>query len=139
MRKPPRILVVTVVIPFMVGCMSTLAQPLPDSTARPDTVIRGVILRTSGSVERIEYSEMAFVEWTDSTVVILGIVRGESRDLTQRTYRLSDVEAILVRQLDANRTSLIVTAVMVGIGVLGAVLFTGKTNSETVFPGGGGP
>ena len=82
MRKPHRILVVTVVIPFMLGCTATLAQPLPESAARPGTAIRGVILRTSGPDERIEYSETTFVEWTDSTVVILGIVRGEGRDVT---------------------------------------------------------
>ena len=99
MRKVSRLLVVTVIVPFLVSCMATLQQPLPEPAARPDTGIRGLILGSAESAERIEYREMQFVEWTDSTVAIIGIVRGEGQNITTRTYRLSDVEAILVHQL----------------------------------------
>ena len=116
--------------------MYTLVEPLPESAARPTTPIRGVILRNPGSGERIEYSQTLFVEWTDSTVAITGIVPAESQNMTTRLYRLSDVEAILVRRVDANRTSLLVAGVMVGVGVLSAILLGGKTTSETVFPTG---
>ena len=133
MRKLPRLLVVTVTIPFLVGCVATLAQPLPEPAARPDMAIRGVILRNPESGERIEYRRTEFVEWTDSTVAITGIVRGEGRNMTTRTFRLSDVEAILVRHLNPSRTSLLVAGVMVGVGVLAANLFGGQATSETVF------
>jgi|AP59_1055472.scaffolds.fasta_scaffold64656_2 hypothetical protein len=133
MRKVSRLLVVTVIVPFLVSCMATLQQPLPEPAARPDTGIRGLILGSAESAERIEYREMQFVEWTDSTVAIIGIVRGEGQNMTTRTYRLSDVEAILVHQLHPDRTSLLVAGVFVGVGALAAILFTGKTTDETVF------
>ena len=136
MKKLPRLLVVTVTIPFLVGCMATLPQPLPESAARPNTAIRGVVLRNPESGERVEYGRTEFVQWTDSTVVIVGIVRGESPNVSTRTYRLSDVEAILVREVDPNRTSLLVAGVFVGVGILAAIAFTGKTTNETVIPGG---
>lgn len=113
--------------------MSTLVQPLPESAARPTTAIRAVILRNPESGERIEYSQTLVVEWTDSTLAITGIVPAESQNMTTRTYRLSDVEAILVREVDVNRTSFLVVGVMVGVGVLSAILFGGKTNSQTIF------
>ena len=136
MRKLPRFFVVTVTIPFMLGCVATLVEPIPQSGPRPTTAIRGVILRNPESEERIEYRETLFVEWTDSTLAITGIVPAESQNMMTRTYRLSDVEAILVREVDVNRTSFLIAGVMVGVGVLSAVLFGGKTTSETVFEGG---
>lgn len=133
MRKLALLLVVTGTVPFLVGCVSTLVQPLPESAARPTTAIRAVILRNPESGERIEYSQTLVVEWTDSTLAITGIVPAESQNMTTRTYRLSDVEAILVREVDVNRTSFLIVGVMVGVGVLSAILFGGKTNSQTIF------
>lgn len=133
MRKIPRFLVVTVTVPFLVGCMGSLPQPLPEPAARPHTDIQGLLLGSAESAERIEYRETQFVEWTDSTVAVTGIVRGEGRDITTRTYRLSDVEAILVHQLHPDRTSILVAGVLVGAAALAATLLTGKTTDETIF------
>jgi len=133
LRKLPPLLVVTVTVPFLVGCVSTLVQPLPEPAERPTTAIRGVILRNSESGEPIEYTETLLVEWTDSTVAITGIVPAESSNMTTTTYRFSDVEAILVREVDVNRTSFLIIGVMVGVSALAALLWGGKTNSETVF------
>lgn len=132
MRKPPRALVVTVTIPFLAACVGTLAQPLPEPGARPTGSLRGVILQ-GPEPERVEYSEMADVQWTDSTVALTGIVRGRGTDMSTRTYRLAEVESLLVRTFDPNRTSLLVAGVMVGAGALAAILFTGRTTDQTTF------
>ena len=121
-----------VTLPYLVGCASILVEPLPEPAARPTTAIRGVILASSG--ERIDYRRTEFVVWTDSTLAITGIVPAESPNVTTRTYRLSDLEAVLVRRVDADRTSLFVAGVMVGVAALTAILVTGKTTDMTIFP-----
>jgi len=123
-----------VTVPFLVGCAAILVEPLPEPAARPTTVIRGVILAPSG--ERIDYSRAEFVIWTDSTLAITGIVPAESQDVTTRTYLFSDLESVLVRRLNADRTSLLVAGVMIGVAALTAILVTGKTNDMTIFPTG---
>jgi len=94
--------------------------------------IEGVILRNSESGGHIEYSQTPHVEWTDSTLTIIGIVQGGSQGMTNRTYRLSDVEAVLVRRLDSRRTSLLMAGVLVGVGALSAILFTDDSRSGEV-------
>jgi len=133
MRKIPRSLVVLVIAPFLASCMATMSLPLPEPAERSDTDIRGLILGSTESAERIEYKETQFVEWTDSTVAITGILSGEGQNVTTQTYQIKDVEAILVHQLHPDRTSVIVSGLLVGAGVLGALLFTGETNEETIF------
>ena len=123
-----------VTVPYLVGCAAILVEPLPEPAARPTTAIRGVILAASG--ERIDYSRAEFVVWSDSTLAITGIVPAESQNVTTRTYLLSDLESVLVRRVDADRTSLLVAGVMVGFAALTAILVTGKTTDETVFPTG---
>ena len=133
MRKVPRSLVVLVVAPFLANCMATMSLPLPEPAERSDADIRGLVLGSTESEERIEYKETQFVEWTDSTVAITGILSGEGQNVTTQTYQIQDVAAILVHQLHPDRTSVIVAGLLVGAGVLGALLFTGETNEETVF------
>ena len=133
MRKVPRSLVVLVVAPFLANCMATMSLPLPEPAERSDADIRGLVLGSTESAERIEYKETQFVEWTDSTVAITGILSGEGQNVTTQTYQIQDVAAILVHQLHPDRTSVIVAGLLVGAGVLGALLFTGETNEETVF------
>ncbi len=125
-----------VTVPFLVGCASILVEPLPEPAARPTTAIRGVILRNASSGERIDYRRTEFVVWTDSTLAITGIVPAESQNVTTTTYLLSDLESVLVRRLNADRTSLFVAGVMVGVAALTAILVTGKTNDMTTFPSG---
>lgn len=123
-----------VTVPYLVGCASILVEPLPAPAARPATAIRGVILASSG--ERIDYRRTEFVIWTDSTLAITGIVPAESQNVTTRTYLLSDLEAVLVRRIDVNQTSLFIAVVMVGVAALSAILVTGKTTDETIFATG---
>lgn len=132
MKRILRILVVTAAIPFLAGCVAILQRPLPEPASRPNMTIEGVILRNSESGGHIEYSQTPHVEWTDSTLTIIGIVQGGSQGMTNRTYRLSDVEAVLVRRLDSRRTSLLMAGVLVGVGALSAILFTDDSRSGEV-------
>lgn len=136
MRKPPRAVVLSVMIPFVAGCMGTIPRPLPEPSARPEGSVRGVVLDEDHGGTRVEFSEVAHVEWSDSTVAITGVLK-EAEDgpgeVVTRIHRLSELESLLVRQLDPNRTSILVASVVVGITVIGALLFTGKTNESTVF------
>ena len=56
--------------------------------------------------------------------------------MTTRTYLLRELESVLVRRVDADRTSLFIAVVMVGVAALTAILVTGKTNDMTIFPTG---
>ena len=133
MRKIPQSLVVLVIAPFLASCMATMSLPLPEPAERSNADIRGLILGSTGSAERIEYEDTQFVQWTDSTVVITGILSGEGRNVTTQTYQIQDVEAILVHQLHPDRTSVIVGGLLVGAGALAALVFTGETTDETIF------
>ena len=137
MRKPPRALVLLVTLPFLAGCVGTFAQPMPEPSARPSSGLRGVVLGDAETGERVEFARVDFVQWTDSTLAITGVRRGDamagSAGITTNTYRTTDIAALLVRQVDPDKTSLLVAGVFVGVGVIAAILFTGKTTSGTVF------
>ena len=135
MKKPPRALVVTIAIPFLGACMGTQQRPLPEPAARSETSVRGVVLGDSIRGEGIEFGRVESVEWTDSTIAITGVLKGStgSGGIVTRSHRLSDVAALLVREVDANRTSILVGAVIMGVVAVATLLLTGKTNEDTVF------
>ena len=103
MRKPSRLLVAAIALPFLAGCTGVLAQPLPQPPSRADTQIRGVILDRSGTEERIEYESTEVVEWTESSVTITGALTGDNGNITTRTFQLREVESVLVHQVDVDR------------------------------------
>jgi hypothetical protein len=137
MRKPARALVIAVAVPFLTGCIRTMPRPLPEPSARAGISVRGVVLGGSTEGERVEFADVDRVQWTDSTIEIRGVLKDPGTDhagqLVTRTHRLSDIGAVLVRRVDPNRTSILIAAVAVGISVIMALRFTGKTTDSTVF------
>ncbi|MCH7531741.1 MAG: hypothetical protein IIB36_08295 [Gemmatimonadetes bacterium] len=140
MKKPRRILVIAGIVPFLAGCMGTLAQPLPEPALRSSTNVRGVVLGDPESGERIEFSRVDHVEWTDSTLSIVGALATPdgggtdgSNTTRARTFALSDIGAVLVAGVEPNKTSLLIAGVLVGVTVIGAFLVTGKTTATTIF------
>lgn len=140
MKKPRRVLVIAGMVPFLAGCMGTVAHPLPEPTLRSSTDVRGVVLGNPESGERIEFSRVDQVEWTDSTLEIVGVLKtpdGSGTDgsgnVRVRTFPLSDIGAVLVGGVDPNMTSIVIAGVLVGVATIGAFLFTGSTP-----PGGTG-
>lgn len=137
MRRPARVLVIAVTVPFLSGCIRTMPRPLPEPSARGGISVRGVVLNGAAAGERIEFADVDEVAWTDSTIAITGVLKAsgtaDAGRVVTRTHRLSDIGAVLVRQVDPNRTSILVVALAVGISVIAALRLTGKTTESTVF------
>ncbi len=138
MKKPPRVLVIASIVPFLAGCMGTVVHPLPEPVLRSTTDVRGVVLGDPESGERIEFSRVDHVEWTDSTLQIVGVLRtpdGSGTDgsgnVRLRTFPLSDLGGVLVRGVDPNKTSILIAGVLVGAATIGAFLVTGTTPGGT--------
>lgn len=142
MKKPRPALVLAVAIPFLQGCVGVLTQPVPEPAARSSTRIRGIVVERGGESERIEPDPLHDVVWTDSTVVLTGAFEtgsslpADRRPVETRSYPLSTVTGVLVRQLDGDRTSILVAATIVGGAVIAALLFTGSGNKVIVPEGG---
>ncbi|HZD05262.1 MAG TPA: hypothetical protein VE173_10100, partial [Longimicrobiales bacterium] len=60
----------------------------------------------------------------------------ERRPVETRIFPLSALSGVLVRQLDGDRTSILVAATIVGGAIIAALLFTGSGN-DIVVPEGG--
>lgn len=145
MRKPRPTLILAVAVPFLTGCFGIQAQPLPEPQARSSAGVRGLVVRDGTNARRIEFSRVDHVEWTDSTVLLVGVLKdpveagasGSAVDgtITSRVFPLSSISGVLVRQVDANRTSILIGAVAVGTIAIAALLLTGKTDDSTVLQG----
>jgi hypothetical protein len=125
-------------IPFLTGCVRVHVEPLPAPEARAAADIRGVVLRGNGAAERIEFARLDDVQWTDSAVALTGVLRSYARDprgtetVTTRSFPFSTISGVLVRQIDPNRTSLVIGAVAIGSIAVATFLLTGKGDEGTV-------
>lgn len=133
MRKPPRAFVIVVALLFLSGCFRVQAVALPEPAERGALDVRGVVLEGD---ERIEFARVDQTEWSDSTILLSGLLKsaGESGapTATTRTIALSSVTALLVRQVDANRTSIIIGGIIVGGIAIAALALTGQADETTV-------
>lgn len=134
-RRPRPVLALAVLGFFLAGCISTHVQPLPEAPERPPTEIRGIVVEEDGGGERIEFERLDHVEWTDSTVVLVGFRKasdggGSSGNRVGERYAfpVSSVTGVLVREVDANRTSILIAAFGVGAAAIAALLLTGQAD-----------
>lgn len=144
MRKPSRPLVIAASLPFLSGCFGVLAEPVPppgERASRTDDV-RGVILRTDdGAERRVEYDEVYQANWTENAIFVVGsLSQGEGMtpvDVSQE-YAYDDLSSVLVRKLDAGKTSLLIGLVTVGSIAALSFWINGQTNDDSVIgtPGG---
>lgn len=128
MRKPRRGLVMTVGIPFLMGCFHVTPRALPEPGEPRPTAVRGVVL--AGPNEHVQFTRVDRVEWTDSTLVLTGEMAPGTA--VTRSYRLDSLSGVLVREMDANRASIIIGGVIVGGIAVAALLITGKGDGTTV-------
>ena len=131
MTKPRAGLVVTLTLPFLAGCFGTLPRPLPPPGAQPGNV-NGVVMGVGPDAERVEFARVDSLEWTDSSVIITGVVKGSEQPVASgtvetRTFAFADVSALLVHALDPGKTSALVALVGVGSVAVVAFMITGKT------------
>jgi len=130
-RRPGRALVLVVSAPLVAGCFGTFQQPLPEPTERPSQ-IKGVVRDDGGEGERIEFDTVDQVEWSDSEVVLTGILDDES---VTRSYPLSTLSGVLIRELDPAKTSVVIAGFFIGAVATVALLVTGQGRSGTPLPG----
>ena len=107
MKKPRPGLVIALTLPFLAGCFTTFALPVPEPAERGDTEVKGLVIGEGENAERVEFDQVDDVQWTEESLIITGIAKdSDGSGIPQTdTFSLEDVSAILVRSLDPNRTS----------------------------------
>ena len=112
MKKPRPGLIIALALPFLAGCFATFALPVPEPADRGDTDVQGVVLGEGENAERVEFDQINDVQWTEESLIITGIAKdSDTPGISQtRTFSLEDASAILVKNLDPNRTSGIIAA-----------------------------
>ena len=128
MKKPRRLLVIAVSIPLLAGCFSVLPSPIPPTPVEKEALeVRGVVLNDVRNSERIEFSEVLEVLWADDALSIVGKLADDGEgDYVTRLYPLSTLSAVLVRQLDAGKTSGIMAGLIIGTIAVLSVLVSGS-------------
>ena len=132
MTKPKAVSAAAVTAVFMLSsCYSVMVQPVPDTDARADIDLRGVVLGEGPARETFEFSEVLAVQWTESALVITGVVQapGEAGhgQTSTITFPLEDVSDVLVREMDGTRASIIVAGVIMSAAIAIAFAVTGKS------------
>lgn len=135
MRKPPRLLVLAVAVPFTAGCFSAQPAPLPSPAEREDVDIRGVVVGDPEDGGRaVEFAEVYDVQWGPSELSIQGMLEdgGPSPNVVTQRYPYADLSGVLARQVDVDRTSILVAGVAFAAVATVVFFFTERT-------GGAGP
>ena len=123
MKKPGTLLVAAVSLPFLTGCFSVLPAPIPTTPAEREQVdLRGVVVRgdNGSDDERVEFSEVLDVQWLDGGLEVVGLDIADDEARTQQFF-YNDLAAVLTRQLDANKTSILIGGVM--LSTIAAIAF----------------
>lgn len=129
MKKSRPGLIIALVLPFLAGCFTTFALPVPEPAERGDTDVQGVVLGEGENAERVEFDQIYDVQWTEESLIITGIAKNsDTPEIPQTsTFSLEDASAILVKNLDPNRTSVIMAALILIPISIWAVVVTGQS------------
>lgn len=127
MRTTPRLVVVLLSLPFLVGCFGVMQVPVPRSLPdRQALDLRGVVVQEpdDGSEEVLRFEELHDVTWTTTSLsIVADVEQNGSTQTVTRLIPITELSAVLVRQLDAGRTSALIGGVVVGgIAVLALIL-----------------
>jgi len=138
MRRTACALVTLVTLPFLTGCYAVMRTPVPGShPERQALELRGVVVNQSGEDdgEVVEFAELHEATWTPSSLsFVADVPRGAGRTETvTRLVPITELEAVMVRQFDAGKTSAIVGGLIVGTIATIAVIITG--DRQTYDPG----
>ena len=112
MKKPRPGLIIALALPFLAGCLATFALPVPEPAERGDTDVQGVVLGEGENAERVEFDQIDNVQWTEESLIITGITKNsDTPGIPQASaFSLEDASALLVKNLDPNRTSGLIAA-----------------------------
>ena len=112
MKKSRPGLIIALVLPFLAGCFTTFALPVPEPAERGDIDLQGVVLGEGENAERVEFDQIDDVQWTEESLIITGITKNsDTPGIPQASaFSLEDASALLVKNLDPNRTSGLIAA-----------------------------
>lgn len=132
MRKPNGLLAAVVAVSFLVSsCMSVQTMPLPEPDGRAQLDVRGVVVGEGPDSETFEFSEVLDARWTETSLVLTGVVDAPGEpdhgQTTTVTFPLADISEVLVSELDGTRASIILGGVIMGASIIIAFLVTGKS------------
>lgn len=117
------------------GCFSLVATPVPPTPAeREGLAVRGVVVggAPDGSGgERIEFDDIQNVTWTAEALSIVGVPEGAAGTgaITERSFPLGSLSAVLVREVSSGRTSALIGGAVVGMAAIIMFLVTGKADN----------
>lgn len=142
MRRFLPTLTTLVAVPFFAACFSAQPAPLPAPEARDDADIRGFVVADSVTGDQeIEFDEVYSVDWGRSDLSIQGVLSdggdgGSPPGPVRRSYPYSDLSGVLIRQLDADKTSIFIgAAIITGISTI-VYFFAERTGGVTPVPSG---
>ena len=132
MKKPRPGLVIALTLPFLAGCFTTFALPVPEPAERGDTEVKGLVIGEGENTERVEFHQVDDVQWTEESLIITGIAKdSDGSGIPQTdTFSLEDVSAILVRSLDPNRTSGLVAGLFLVPTAIWMFLVSGQSREN---------
>ena len=115
------------------SCMTVQRMPVPEPEVRDGLNVHGVVLGEGPRSETFEFSEVHDSRWTETSLVIVGVVHApgapDHGQTTTVTFPLADVDEVLVREVDGTRSSLIVGGVIMGASIVISFLVTGKSKA----------
>ena len=115
------------------SCISVQRMPVPEPDVRTGLNVRGVVLGEGPNSETFEFSEVLDTRWTETSLVVTGMVHapGESEhgQTTTVTFPLADISEVIVRELDGTRSSIIIASVIMGASIVISFLVTGKSQA----------
>ena len=131
MRKPGRLAVAVVSLPFLTGCFTVSRAPVPATQPERQALdLRGVVITQpdNGTEEVLEFSELHEAVWTPSSLSVVADVAdsGPSPQTVTRLIPITQLDAVLLRQLDGGKTSAIIGGVVMGAIATIALLVTGS-------------
>ncbi len=132
MRKPGPFAAAAVAFAFFLqGCVGLHQVEIPEPDLRDALQVRGVVLREEGGSKLVEFSEVHASRWTNDELVISGVLHapGEAEDGQESTqsFPIGEIERVVVRQVDGNRTSVVIGGLIMGVVVVATFLITGKS------------
>lgn len=111
--------------------MTVQRMPVPEPEVRAGLNVRGVVLGEGSGSETFEFSEVHDSRWTETSLVIVGVVHApgdpDHGQTNTVTFPLADIDQVLVREVDGTRSSIIVAGVIMGASIVISFLVTGKS------------
>jgi len=117
-------------LPLLAGCFTVTQVPVPATAPEREAIeVRGVVVRGPGGVEeRIEFETIHDATWTPTAYSVVADVDvdGAQHETITRLFPISTMSGLLVKQVDAGKTSAIIGGTFLVLAGIYAVLVSGS-------------